>query len=111
MMGKHEERARALKAQGNNCSVSLHKAFTEDTRLDGDYPEPRSIDGKCGALLTALKILRETGHEDKIEEFEKKFIEKFGYNKCRDLMTHERRCSDYVGECARMLDEIFPFSD
>ena len=105
-MGKHEERARALKAQGNNCSYSLYMAFMEDKRLEGNYPEPRSIDGKCGALLTAIKILQEMGHEDKIEEFEKKFIELFGYNKCRDLMTHGARCNDYVGECARMLDEI-----
>ena len=105
-MGKHEKRARELKAQGNNCSYSLYTAFMEDKRLDGKYPEPRSIDGKCGALLTAIRILEETGHEDKLEEFEKKFIELFGYNKCRDLMTHEARCSDYVGECARMLDEI-----
>lgn len=105
-MGKHEERARALKAQGNNCSVSLYTAFMENKRLDGDIPAPRSIDGKCGALLAALKLLKETGHEDKIEEFEKKFIELFRYNKCIDLMTHERRCNDYVGECAKMLDEI-----
>lgn len=105
-MGKHEERARALKTQGNNCSISLYTAFTEDTRLDGDIPAPRSIEGKCGALLAGIKILKETGHEDRIEEFEKKFIELFGYNKCRDLMMHERRCNDYVGECAKLLDEI-----
>ncbi len=105
-MGEHEKRARELKSQGNNCSVSVYKAIAEDKRLDGNIPEPRSIEGKCGALLSAIKILQETGHEDKIEEFEKKFIEKFGYNKCRDLMTHEARCSDYVGECTKMLDEI-----
>ena len=105
-MSKHEERARELKSKGNNCSVSLYQAFSEDTKLTGDYPAPRSIDGKCGALLTALKILKETGHEDKQEEFEKEFIKRFGYSKCIDLMTHERRCSDYVGESAKMLDEI-----
>ena len=105
-MDKHEKRARALKAMGNNCSVSLYKTFMEDKRLDGDIPEPRSIDGKCGALLTAIKILRETGHEDKVSEFENKFLELFKYNKCMDLMKYEHRCSDYVGMCARMLDEI-----
>ena len=30
----------------------------------------------------------------------------FGYSKCVDLMTHERRCSDYVGESASLLVEI-----
>ena len=95
-MTKHEKRARELKAQGNNCSVSLHTAFAEDTKLGADFPQPRSIDGKCGALLTAMYILKELGYAEKIEEFEKEFIKRFGYSKC----------IDYVGECARMIDEI-----
>lgn len=105
-MPNHEERARELKNQGNNCSTSLHNAFSEDTKLSQDFPAPRSIEGKCGALLTAKKILTEMGHADKIEEFEKEFIKRFGYVTCRDLMTHERRCNDYVGETAKMIDEI-----
>ena len=105
-MSKHEERARELKSMGNNCSVSLHQAFSDDMELNSDYPQPRSIEGKCGALLTSLKILKEKGHEDKLEEFEKEFVKKFGYSKCIDLMTHERRCIDYVGESAKMVDEI-----
>ena len=105
-MMSHESKARELKTQGNNCSTSLHNAFSEDTKLSEDFPAPRSIEGKCGALLTALKILKETGHADKIEEFEKEFIKRFGYATCRDLMTHERRCNDYVGESAKMIDAI-----
>ena len=105
-MINHEQTARALKQSGKNCSTSLHTAFEEDTKLSNDYPAPRSIEGKCGALLTAVKILKETGHEDKIEDFEKEFIKKFGYSKCVDLMTHEKRCSDYVGESAKMIDKI-----
>ena len=95
-----------LKKQGNNCSVSLHLAFLQDTNISNEYPNPRSIEGKCGALLTALKILKETGNSEKQEEFEKNFKEKFGYTKCFDLMTHEKRCTDYVGESAKMIDEI-----
>ena len=105
-MNTYEEIARNLKASGNNCSVSVYTAFMKKLNLSGNIPEPRSIDGKCGALLTALQILDETGNGDKKEEFEKKFIELFGYNRCYDLMTHEARCNDYVGICARMLDEI-----
>ena len=105
-MDKHEKEARKLKMMGNNCSTSLYNAFSEDTKLDGNFPEPRSIDGKCGALLTAIKILKELGYEDKVEEFEKEFVKRFGYSKCVDLMTHERRCVDYVGESASMIDEI-----
>lgn len=105
-MGKYEERAKELKANGNNCSVSLYTAFKEGIELDGNIPAPRSLDGKCGALLTAIKILKETGNQEKVEEFEKRFIEKFGYNKCADLIKNGRRCSEYVGEAAKMLEEI-----
>ena len=105
-MYNHEEKARSLHRQGNNCSTSLHKAFEEDMTLSGDYPMPRSIDGKCGALLAAIKILKDTGHEDKVEEFEKQFKNKFEYVTCMELMTHGRKCNDYVGESAKMIDQI-----
>ena len=105
-MNNHEKEARELKQRGNNCSRSVHTAFSKDTSIGNEYPEPRSIDGKCGALLTALKILEETGHGDKKEKFEKEFIKRFGYSKCIQLMTYERRCNDYVGEVSKMLDEI-----
>lgn len=105
-MSEFEEKARELKTSGNNCSVSLYTAFKEKLNLKGDAPQPRSVEGKCGALLTAIKILEETGHADKIDELEREFIKRFGYSKCVELMTHERRCVDYVGECARMVEEI-----
>lgn len=105
-MASHEARARELKAQGNNCSTSLYKAFAEDTKLGTNFPEPRSIDGKCGALLTALFILKELGYEDKQEEFEKEFIKQFKFSKCVELMKYEHRCNDYVGVAAKMIDEI-----
>lgn len=105
-MANHGEKARLLHSMGNNCSTSVHSAFKEDTNISDEFPAPRSVDGKCGALLTALKILDETGNSEMKEKFEKEFIEKFGYSKCVDLMTHERRCNDYVGECAKMLDEV-----
>ena len=110
-MSNHENEARNLKTQGNNCSKSLHTAFIKDTNINAEYPEPRSIGGKCGALLTSLKILDETGYGDKKEEFEKEFIKRFGYNKCIELMSYERRCNDYVGESAKMIDEILEQSD
>ena len=49
-MNSHEKRARELKENGNNCSTSLHNAFSEDIKLSDEYPAPRSIEGKCGAL-------------------------------------------------------------
>ncbi len=105
-MGKFEEKARNLKAQGYNCSYSVYNSFADELKLKGDYPAPRSKDGKCGALLVALKVLEETGNEEKKEELEEKFIEEFGYSKCVELMTHSRRCSDYVGWSANKIEEI-----
>ncbi len=105
-MYNHEELARTLKKQGNNCSESLYKAFKRDIELGDEYPMPRGIDGKCGALLTAIKILEETGNTNEIKEFEAEFENKFGYTKCVDLMTHERKCSDYVGESAKFIDKV-----
>lgn len=105
-MDKHEEEARKLKEQGLLCSDALYRAFSKDYKLSPNFPAPRSIDGKCGALLTALFILKETGNEDKCEDFEKWFLETFKYSKCVDLMSYERRCTDYVGESAKMLDKI-----
>ena len=105
-MGNHEEKARKLHKEGNNCSTSLHTAFSEDMKLQENFPAPRSIEGKCGALLVAEKILREMGQEDKTEQFEKEFIKKFGSTKCVELMKNQRRCNDYVGECAKMIDNM-----
>ena len=105
-MGKHEVKARKLHLQGNNCSTSLHNAFSEDINLSKNFPAPRSIDGKCGTLLTAKKILEELGYEEEIEKFEEEFIKRFAYSKCIDLITHGRKCNDYIGEVANMLDEI-----
>ncbi len=105
-MGNHEEMARELRKKGHNCSSSLNNAFIQDTSISIEFPAPRSIEGKCGALLTACKILKETGHEDKVADFEKEFEKRFKYTKCIELMTYERRCDDYVGESAKIIDEI-----
>ena len=105
-MNKYEEIARNLKSQGNNCSYSIYNTFSNELKLSGEYPEPRSIEGKCGALITSLKILEETGHADKTNFFEDEFIKEFGYSKCFELMTHEKRCSDYVGWTTNKLSEI-----
>ena len=105
-MSKHEERARELKSMGNNCSVSLHQAFSEDMELNSNYPQPRSIDGKCGALLTTEYILKNIGREDLIDEYDELFLKKFGSLKCVDLMRKDRRCNDYVGESAKYISEI-----
>ena len=103
-MNKHEQIARELK-KNNTCSYALYKAFEGDYKLDEDYPKPRSIDGKCGALLTTEYILKKLNKEKYIKEYEEYFEKEFGYTKCIDLMRHEKRCNDYVGISAKLLDE------
>lgn len=103
---KHEEKARTIHKQGNNCSYSVYTAFEEDTKLNGDIPKPRSEKGKCGAVISAEKILKELGKEDKIEEFDKEFISEFKYITCENLMKADRRCNDYVGKSAEFVDKI-----
>jgi len=104
-MNKYEELARKLK-ESNNCSYSVYNAFKDVLTLSGNIPAPRSIDGKCGALLAALQILDETGNSDKKEQFEKDFINEFQYSKCVDLMSHERMCFGYSGWCAKRISEL-----
>ncbi len=105
-MNKYEEIARRIHKEGNNCSYSIHEAFREDYKLGSDYPAPRSIDGKCGALLTCTSILSELKREDLIPIFEQKFIEQFGYLKCGELIRNGRICNDNIGISARILSEL-----
>ena len=105
-MNNHEKTARQLRSMGLTCSEALHKTYAKDLNLDDNYPAPRSIEGKCGAVLTCIKILQDTGHSDKVEEFEKWFFDRFGSLKCAELMSRERRCSDYIGDTASIIDEF-----
>ena len=104
-MRYYEEKARQKNKMGNNCSNSLYKAFQEDTQLDGIIPAPRSEARKCGAVITAEKILRERGKEELIEEFEEAFKKEFEFLTCIELMTSSRRCNDYIGFSANFIDE------
>ena len=105
-MNKYESIARGLHKDGHNCSYSIHNAFKEDFNLSDNYPMPRSIDGKCGALLACTNILSELNEEELIPEFEQKFIEQFGYLKCGELIRNGRICNDNIGISARILSEL-----
>ena len=93
-MNKYEEVARKVHKAGYNCSYSI------------DYPKPRSIDGKCGALLTCTDILHKLNKDELIPVFEQKFIEEFKYVKCADLIRNGRICNDNIGISARILSEL-----
>ena len=105
-MANHGESARKLHANGNSCSVSVYQAFRDvNTAGDGQVPAPRSIDGKCGAVLAAEKLIREMKVCDEAE-FDDKFSEIFGSLKCGELIkAHGRRCNEFVGFAADYVEE------
>jgi hypothetical protein len=100
----HESTARELHRTKLNCSNSVYRAFSDIDKSGGEPPAPRSIDGKCGALITAQKILRDLGI-DREAELEQAFKDELGYTLCFDLKRNRVSCNDCVGTAARLVDE------
>ncbi len=105
-MKDYEQLARTNHKSGTNCSNAIYSAFKDDLNLKVPAPLPRSIDGKCGVVLTVSSILKEIGKEDEIPKFEEEFIKKFGYLKCKDLIMNGRVCNDNIGFGAKYLENI-----
>ncbi len=105
-MGNHGDSARKLHANGNSCSAAVYQAFRDvNTSGDGNVPAPRSIDGKCGAVLAAEKLIREMELGDEAD-FDSKFSETYGSLKCAELLKeHGRRCNEFVGFAADYVEE------
>ncbi len=97
-----EEIARLKHKEGNRCSDSVYLTFFND---NDEIPAPRSIDGKCGAVLAAEKVLKKKGINN-IEEFEEKFIKELGSIKCIELLSKKTGCNNCVGVAARIVEEI-----
>ncbi len=105
-MNKYEELARKIHKEGHLCSYAVYHAFCDDYDIKEDFPAPRSIDGKCGVLLTCQKILKDLGKVDLIPLYEEKFIQEFKYTKCLDLIKNGRVCNDNIGIGSRILSEM-----
>ena len=111
---KYEEIARANHRNGNNCSVSLFKTFSDKLGMSEEEaarmaPAPRSEGGQCGGLLAGRKLM-EMLKPEAVEEFEKCFLEQNGDNKCASLIMKRRlqgkNCNDLVGETADLIESI-----
>lgn len=102
-MNEYEVRARNFHKNGSNCSNSIYMTFKEILNIKDQPPRPRSIEGICGAVLTAEYILKRLGKEHLIDDFRKEFINEFKYLKCLDLMKNVRYCNDYVGFATRFI--------
>ena len=101
----HEKTARDYHRSGYSCASSVYKTFSDVHQGKGSVPVPRSEGGKCGAVLSAEKILREHGSGD-ISEFDELFIARFGSLKCSDLLSKGYGCNEYVGWAAAFADKI-----
>ena len=110
----YEELARANHKNGNNCSVSLFRAFSDKLGISPEEaakiaPAPRSEGGKCGGYLAGTKLMEKIKPE-KTEEFKKRFLEQNGDNMCGSLIAKRRligkNCNDLVGETANIIEEL-----
>ena len=102
----HEKTARASHRSGVSCAGSVYQAFADVNKHMTSAPFPRSEGGKCGAVLSAEKVLRETGVM-MIEEFEREFKERFGSVKCFELLGKRNgKCNDFVGAAAAITDKL-----
>ena len=69
MSSRFEDKARELHSNGINCSNSLYFAFKDIFDLGDNVPQPRSIDGLCGTVLTTEYILKRLGKVEYIKEY------------------------------------------
>ena len=97
--------ARTIHRRGTSCASAVYNAFKDANDHYSFSPSPRSEGGKCGAVLAAEKVLKETGAEQ-IEVFEQRFKEKFGTLNCFELMNTGFDCSDFVGEAAAITEYL-----
>jgi hypothetical protein len=104
-MKTKETKARSIHKMGYNCSQSVYRAFSDISGNGSGAPAPRSDGGKCGAVLAALKILKEAGIE-KSDEFEKRFLREFPSLKCSELLRSGIECNDFVGRAAGIVEEL-----
>ena len=96
-----EQSARKRHNSGYSCSSAVYSAFSD--LVTGTAPIPRSEGGKCGAVLAAEKVLKQTGKNT--DAFDSKFVEQFGSLKCDELRRAGHPCNDLVGVAARLVDE------
>ncbi|MDO4796508.1 MAG: C-GCAxxG-C-C family protein [Coriobacteriales bacterium] len=104
MNTNHVERAHSIHSTGRSCSTSVYQAFADVNRAGGTASAPRSIEGKCGALLAARQVLADMG-VDAQDDLERRFRERFGHVRCDELLRTRFACGEFVVEAARLVDE------
>lgn len=99
---------------GANCSQAIAATFSDKLGITPEKameitPPPRSIEGKCGAVLASEMILDKLGINKKAE-LEEQFIKLNGTIECKKLLASKEKlsknCHDYVGDAARILNSL-----
>ena len=98
----YDETARKEHRSGYSCSAAVYNTFADINPNSTSAPVPRSEGGKCGAVLAAEKVLSEMGVKN---DFEQRFLEKYGSVKCAALRMKRIPCNDLVGTAAAFVDE------
>ena len=101
----HERIARQKHRSGYSCASSVYSSFSDINPNMGTPPVPRAEGGKCGAVLAAEKVLRDTGH-DCIAQFESEFLKHFCSLKCGELIRKGHNCNDCVGIAASIVESL-----
>lgn len=105
----YETVARNSHRSGMNCAIAVYDALClgNDAKKT-EAPRPRSVDGKCGAVLAAEQYIREMGGTDSdIEAFENSFTERYAYLTCAELRGKATgQCNDYVGLAASIAGRM-----
>ena len=101
----YETIARTNHHKGMNCAMAVYDALGMNNPNKTTPPRPRGEGGVCGAVLAAEQVIRENGGtEEDIQEFEKRFKEKYEHLKCIELRGFlTGKCNDYVGEAAAIV--------
>ena len=109
----YESIARDNHRNGMNCAMAVYDALGRSNENKTNPPRPRAEDGKCGAVLAAEQTIREMGGtQEDIDEFERRFIEKYRHLKCAELRGLLRgKCNDYVGTSAAIVAEMGVFHE
>ena len=104
----YETIARDNHRSGMNCSKAVYEALSmADNANISKPPFPRSEGGKCGAVLAAEQFIRENGTEEDVEEFDRRFIGKYGHLTCIKLRgVLGKKCNDYVGVSAAIVADM-----
>ena len=105
-----EQIARANHKSGCNCGQSVFLSFADAMALTPEKamqlaPRPRAEGGQCGAFLAGRELLARLKPEA-VDAYVQRFIELNGASECRRLRGKGKSCNDYVGDAARLAEEL-----